>query len=259
MRYIWSLYDDYFGKDRAGLLTRAGMRLFLNYLRRWDVRTAENPDHFVAISEHIRQRIKDTYHRTSDVIYPPVDTSLFQTSYSDDGYYLVVSAFVPYKRVDLAVEAFNRLGERLVVVGDGPEARHLQSIAKRNIEFVGWQPDEKLKEYYSNCKALIFPGEEDFGIVPLEAMATGKPVIAFAKGGALETVIQSNSLRTGILFEQQTEDSLTNAVRLFMKEQFAPATLRAFALTFDRDVYKRRMLEYLQQRWSAFVARSSKP
>ncbi len=258
MRYIWGLYDEYFGKDRAGLLTRMGMRVFLNYLRRWDVRTADNPDRFIAISEHVRQRIRDIYHRSSDIIYPPVNTSLFQPSHSDDDYFLIVSAFVPYKRVDLAVEAFNQLGERLVVVGDGPDAQRLRSMAKDNIEFVGWQSDEKLKEYYARCKALVFPGEEDFGIVPLEAMASGKPVIAFAKGGALETVIRSGSLRTGVLFEQQTVESLASAVESFKNIQFSPEMLRAFALTFDREVYKRRMKEYLERAWAEFVTQPPK-
>ncbi len=121
MRYIWGLYDEYFGTGRAGLLTRVGMRIFVNYLRRWDVKTAGNPGHFVAISQHIRQRINDIYHRSADVIYPPVNTSCFQPSRTDRGYFLIVSALVPYKRVDLAIETFNQLGDRLIIVGDGPD------------------------------------------------------------------------------------------------------------------------------------------
>jgi glycosyltransferase involved in cell wall biosynthesis len=258
MRYIWGLYDEYFSRNRSGLLTRMGMKLFLNYLRRWDVRTAVNPDHFIAISEHVRQRIKNIYHRTSDVIYPPINTSFFQLSRNDDGYFLIVSAFVPYKRVDLAIEAFNRLGERLVVVGEGPEAQSLRSIAQSNIEFVGWQPDEKLKEYYACCRALIFPGEEDFGIVPLEAMSSGKPVIAFAKGGALETVVRTSTLRTGVLFDEQTVDSLAAAVRRFRKEEFTPEILRSFAVRFDREVYKHRIGDYIERKWVEFQSNPAK-
>lgn len=258
MRYIWGLYDEYFGKDRATLLTRAGMRLFVGYLRRWDVRTAQNPQHFIANSEHVRQRIKNIYHRTADVIHPPINTSLFQLSQNDDGNFLIVSALVPYKRVDLAIEAFNRLGERLVVVGDGPDAQLLRSIAQSNIEFVGWQPDEKLKEYYGRCRALIFPGEEDFGMVPVEAMASGKPVIAFAKGGALETVVRTSTLRTGVLFDEQTVDSLAAAVKRFRKEEFTPETLRSFAVKFDREVYKHRIGDYIERKWVEFQSNPAK-
>jgi glycosyltransferase involved in cell wall biosynthesis len=217
-----------------------------------------NPHHFIAISRHIQRRIGDIYHRTADVVYPPVNTSLFQLSSGDDGYFLIVSAFVPYKRIDLAIEAFNRLSERLVIIGDGPDAARLRKIARHNIEFHGWQPDEKLTEYYARCKALIFPGEEDFGIVPVEAMASGKPVIAFAVGGTLETVIQTPNLKTGILFKEQTVDSLVDAVRALEKEDFDPKVLRTHALTFDRDVYKRRMKEYLEDRWGEFKAHPAK-
>jgi glycosyltransferase involved in cell wall biosynthesis len=254
MRYIWGLYDEYFAKDRAGLFTRAGMRLFLDYLRRWDVRTATNPHQFIAISEYVRDRIRTTYHRDSDIIYPPVNTSIFQQSTTrDEGYFLSISAFVPYKCVDLAINAFNQLGERLVIVGDGPDDRRLRSMAKQNIEFVGWQPDEQLREYYAGCRALIFPGEEDFGIVPVEAMASGKPVIAFAGGGALETVIDSSNLRTGILFRNQTVDDLVDAVKRFQPDDFDPTALRAFALGFDRSVFKQRIEEYTREKWAEFV------
>ena len=259
MRYIWGLYDEYFSKDRAGIVTRAGMRLFVNSLRRWDVRTAVNPHHFIAISEHVRERIRTIYHRNSDVIYPPVNTSLFRPGETgDDGYFLVVSAFVPYKRVDLAIEAFNGLGERLIVIGDGPDGQRLRAMANKNIEFTGWQPNEKLKEYYGRCKALIFPGEEDFGIVPVEAIASGKPVIAFARGGALETVIDSPELRTGILFHEQTVESLVDAVNRFKTRVFNSEALRTFALGFDREVFKRRLREYLEHKWTEFGSRRPK-
>lgn len=259
MRYIWGLYDEYFSKDRAGLLTRAGMRLFVGYLRRWDVRTASNPHHFIAISEHVRKRIETIYHRDSDVIYPPVNSSFFQQAATrDDGYFLIVSAFVPYKRVDLAIETFNQLGERLVIVGTGPDDRRLRSMAKPNIEFVGWQPDEKLKEYYAGCRALIFPGEEDFGIVPVEAMASGKPVIAYAKGGALETVVDAGESRTGVLFPEQTVASLAAAVKSFRTMKFNPEALHKHAAAFDREVYKQKMKSYIQQKWVEFGHTSPK-
>lgn len=255
MRYIWGLYDDYFGKERAGLSTRAGMWLFRNYLRRWDVRAAENPHYLVAISENVRQRIKKIYNRNADVIYPPVDTSFFRLSMRDDGYYLIVSALVPYKRVDLAIRVFNKLREKLVVVGDGPELGRLKNLAGPTVELVGWQSDERVREYYAGCHALVFPGEEDFGIVPVEAMACGKPVIAFARGGAVETVLNTPTLKTGVLFDEQTEDALIAAVRRMKEETFHPEVLRSFALTFDRDVFKRRMRDYIGRRWLEFSTR----
>lgn len=256
MRYIWNLYDEYFAKDRASVVTRTGMRLVAGYLRRWDVQAAARPHHFVANSQNVQHRIRDIYNRPSDVIYPPVDTSLFHLSRRNDGYYLIVSALVPYKRVDLAVEACNRAGERLIIVGGGPDLRRLQKLAGRTVEFVGWQPDEALADFYANCRAVLFPGEEDFGIVPLEAMASGKLVVAFARGGALETVLESPSLRTGILFSEQTVDSLIAAIRRLDTLDFDPETLRTFAMSFDKEVYKRRMKEYLQEKWDQFAFRT---
>jgi glycosyltransferase involved in cell wall biosynthesis len=252
MRYIWGLFDEYFAPGRAGFFTRAGMKLALGYLRRWDVATASNPHRFVAISENVRQRIRKIYQRQADVIYPPVDTAKFQVSARDDGYFLIVSALVPYKRIDLAIEAFNRSGERLVIVGDGPEESRLKKLARPNIGFAGWQPDDMLKEYYAGCRALVFPGEEDFGIVPLEAMASGKPVIAFARGGALETVFETEPVRTGVLFHEATAESLIEAVGRFKPESFDPHTLRGYARTFDREVFKRRLHEYILKTWSEF-------
>jgi glycosyltransferase involved in cell wall biosynthesis len=256
MRYIWNLYDEYFGKGRAGLVTRATMKLLLGYLRRWDVRTAANPHHFVAISENVRERIQSIYGRSADVIYPPVDTERFRVSRRDEGYYLIVSALVPYKRIDLAIEGFNRSGERLVIVGSGPDTPRLKKMAHPNIDFRGWQSDDAVQELYAGCRAVIFPGEEDFGIVPLEAMATGKPVIAFARGGALETVRATPQLQTGVLFEEQTVDALLDAVGRLRSTRFNADALRAFALQFGRVIYKRRMEEYIREKWGAFSGKS---
>jgi glycosyltransferase involved in cell wall biosynthesis len=258
MRYIWDLYDDYFGKDRAGVLTRIGMRAALPYLRRWDLRTASNPHYFIANSANVQRRIKDIYNRSSDIIYPPVNTSLFQLSGRNDGYFLVVSAFVPYKRIDLAIRAFNSTGDRLVIVGDGPDAGRLQEMAGPTIDFVGWQPDERLKDFYAGCRAVVFPGEEDFGIVPVEAMASGKPVIAYAKGGALETVVDTAGLKTGVLFREQTVESLVEAIRRCKEAVFTPDILRSHALSFDREIYKQKMKEYIAKKWAAFSADSRK-
>jgi glycosyltransferase involved in cell wall biosynthesis len=165
---------------------------------------------------------------------------------------LIVSALVPYKRIDLAIEAFNRIDERLVIIGTGPEEAKLRRLARRNIEFVGWQPDERLREYYAGCKAVIFPGEEDFGIVPVEAMAAGKPVIAYGRGGALETVRDTPARRTGILFHEQSVASLLDALRRFGEIEFSPQDIRRHALQFDRSVYKERMMDYVLSRWRMF-------
>lgn len=256
MRYLWNLYDDYFEKGRAGALTRIGMSAVRGYLRRWDVQTASHPHKFVAISENVRRRIAGIYKRTSDVIYPPVDTAMFPLSDRDDGYYLMVSALVPYKRIDLAIETFNRISAKLVIVGDGPDAARLKSIARGRVEFLGWQTDDQLRGIYAGCKAVIFPGEEDFGIVPVEAMACGKPVIAFARGGALETVLETPSQRTGVLFGEQTPESLSGAIDRFTSLQFSPGVLRAFALTFDREVYKQRMKACVEKAWEEFTRKA---
>jgi glycosyltransferase involved in cell wall biosynthesis len=253
MRYIWGQYDEYFGKGRAGLLTRGAMRVCVGPLRRWDVATAAHPRHFVAISENIRTRIREIYRRDSDMIYPPVDTSLFTLSGRDDGYYLIVSALVPYKALDLAIEAFNRSGDRLVIVGEGPDGARLRRLAGPNVTFEGWQSDNALRDYYGACRAVIFPGEEDFGIVPVEAMATGKPVLAFARGGALETVIDRPGLRTGVLYPDQTAESLLSGLMRLKESEFDPPGIRAHALTFGRDLYKERMKEYCFRRWDEFA------
>lgn len=252
MRYIWHLYDDYFGSDKAGLLTRTAMRLCVGYLRRWDVRTARNPHHFIANSENVRQRILELYHRDAVVIYPPVDTARFRPAHAGGEYFLIVSALVPYKRIDLAIEAFNRSGERLLIIGEGPEGERLRALAAPNIRFLGWQPDDALVDYYAKCKALIFPGEEDFGIVPVEAMASGKPVIAYAKGGALESVIDTPTLKTGILFPEQTVASLRKAIARFEQTSFSPDQLRSHSLQFDRAVYKEKMASFIMREWERF-------
>lgn len=242
MRYVWELYDEYFGPGRAGLPTRLGMNLIAPRLRAWDVRTSSRVHYFLANSENVAERIRKTYRRDADVIHAPVDTSKFSLSRRNDGFYLVVSAFVPYKRIDLAIEVFNRMGKRLVVVGKGPDFAKLKEKAGRTIEFLGWQSDEQLVRLYGKCRALVFPGVEDFGIVPLEAMASGKPVIAFRAGGALETVVNGT---TGLFFDVQTPEALEQAVRIAEKARFDPAAIRRHAMKFDRSRFKKRIRDYI--------------
>ncbi len=246
MRYIWDRYDDYFSPGRAGLVTRLGMRLALKPLRRWDVASASRPHYFIANSERTRQQIRALYGKPSEVIYPPVDTDRFQLSTRDEGFFLAAGALVPYKRVDLAVHTFSRSGDRLIVAGDGPELDRLRKLAAPNVTFTGWLSDEELRSLYE--RALVFPGEEDFGIVPVEAMACGKPVLAYARGGACETVLDRPEGRTGIHFPHQTVDSLLEAVGRLRATRFDPQFLRDHALSFGREVFKARFREYVEAR-----------
>jgi len=252
MRYVWDFYDDYFGR-RAALPTRLLMPPLAAALRRWDCRTAE-VDHFAAISRHIAKRIERVYGRTADVIYPPVDVRRFQIGEPED-FYLVVSALAPYKHVDLAVAAATRLGRRLLVVGTGPEAGRLRAMAGPTVEFLGWRPDAEVADLFARCRAVLFTGVEDFGIVPLEAAAAGRPTIALARGGALETMVglrdEGLEHATAVFFREQTLDALVAAIREFeaAEHRFDPKALRAHAERFDRPAFKRQIEEYLERRW----------
>ncbi len=259
MRYIWTQYEDYFGAGRSGVLTRWGMRAVVGYLRRWDLRTAKNPHHFIAISGNIRERIRTIYDRESDVIYPPVETAALSVMREHEDFDLIVSALVPYKRVDLAVETYNRMGKRLVVIGDGPDLLRLRQMAGPTVRMLGWRSDDDVRDHFRRCRAVVFPGEEDFGIVPVEAIACGKPVVAYARGGALETVLEGPALRTGVLFHEQTPESLSAAVRKLDTESFDTAAMHAFALGFDREIFKMKMKEYVLRRWEEFQAGLPQP
>lgn len=245
MRYIWDQYEQYFGEGRTNILTRTAMTLLLPSLRKWDVETSKSVHHFIANSENVRKRIQRIYGRDAEVIYPPVDVQRFSLSQKNDDYFLIVSALVPYKRVDLAIDVFNRNGERLVIIGNGVEEKKLKAMARRNIEFVNWVSDDELAAYYAGCRALIFPGEEDFGIVPVEAMACGKPVIAFGKGGVLESVVDGT---TGVFFYEQNVASLEDALRRFAALEFNPETIRAQAMKFTREEFVVKMKNYVKSK-----------
>ena len=254
MRYVWDLYDDYFG-PRAGLAARVLMPPVAAWLRRWDRRTAAGVHQFVAISRFVAARIRRAYGRDADVIYPPVDVSRFRVDEAPGEFYLVVSALTPYKRVDLAVEACNRLGRRLVIVGTGPEDRRLRAMAGPTVELLGWRDDAQTAELYTRCRALLFSPLEDFGITPLEAMAAGRPVIAFGAGGARETVVPPGEGEppTGLFFEHQTVEALVDAIRRFeaSAHQFEPKALRRRAEAFDRPLFRERVHTYLRARMEA--------
>ncbi|MDI6804805.1 MAG: glycosyltransferase [Bacteroidota bacterium] len=244
MRYIWDQYENYFSKTQSGLATRTAMGLFRRYLQQWDVKSSSRVNYFIANSKNVQERILRIYNRESEVIYPPVETSRFKISQNEGEYFLIVSALVPYKRIDIAVDAFNEIGEKLVIVGVGSELEKLKKSAMPNIEFQGWASDGVIADYYSKCRALIFPGEEDFGIVPLEAMASGKPVIAYAKGGTLETVVEN---RTGIFFQHQCKESLIDAAKRFDTKKFNAEEIHRHALEFDRKIFKEKIQTYTEK------------
>ncbi len=243
MRYAWDFYHEYIAG--FGRVSRWPMRLLFHYLRAHDVAAANRVDWFVANSRNVARRIMKHYRREAAVIHSPVQASRFAVSEGVEDYYLVVSRLVPYKRVDLAVEAFNRLGHKLLIAGSGPEMERLKSKAKPNIEFLGFVPDEKIPDLYSKCRAFIFPGEEDFGITPLEAQASGRPVIAYGAGGALETVASG---ATGAFFDRQTPDALEEAVRSFDWQSVDPQRIRAHAETFDVSVFKRKIADFVEEK-----------
>jgi glycosyltransferase involved in cell wall biosynthesis len=249
MRYAWHMRESYFADRVRGLKARLVDRL-LAALRAWDKRTSRRVTHFIAISETIRKRIAESYGRESVVIYPPVDTEFYtpDPAVAREDYYLVISAFAPYKRVDLAVDACNRLGRRLVVIGSGQDDARLKSLAGPSVEFLGWRPDAELRDHLRRCRALLFPGEEDFGIVPVEANACGTPVVAYARGGATETVTPlEQDGATGEWFEEQTVDSLVAALERLESnaDRLDPAAARRQAVKFEQRRYESELLRYL--------------
>ncbi|MCA9397035.1 MAG: glycosyltransferase, partial [Candidatus Omnitrophica bacterium] len=215
-------------------------------LRKWDYRNSKHVTHFVGISNYIKERIYSCYGRDADVIYPPVDTEYYHlpAEANDGDYYLVVSALVPYKRVDLAVEACTRLNKKLIVIGKGPEIDRLKNAAGPEISFLGWADNEVIRHHYQHCKALIFPGEEDFGIVPVEVQACGRPVIAYAKGGALETV---RNTETGLFFSDQTVESLEEVLKCFENTKWDAHKIRSNAERFSEDRFKNEIQAYVQK------------
>lgn len=248
IRYYWSHYHDYLNEKQLGLLDpliKLVMPPMVHKLRLWDRVAADRVDFFIANSRHTQKRIAKYYEADSVVIYPPVDCSRFSANIPAEDFYLVVGRQVPYKRTDLAVLAFNQLSRQLKVIGTGPEVARLKRLARfPNIEFLGELTDEEVTQYFAKCKAVLFPQEEDLGIVPLEAMAAGKPVIAYGKGGALETVVDG---KTGVLFKEQTVDSLLDAIRRFENLKISASACRSQAKRFDQSIFKRRIKQFIEK------------
>lgn len=252
-RFLWFWADEYIRTLRANPLVKLAVRASIPPLRDWDRRTAMRPQHLVCNSLTTRRRIREAWGREAEVIHPPCDTDKFVPGDQVGDYFLAVCTLNPYKRVDVAVEAFNELGLPLVVVGDGPELEYLRERAGANVELVGKVSDEEIANYYARCRAFIMPQEEDFGIAPLEAQACGRPVIAFGAGGALETVVDG---QTGIFFDRQRPESLIEALRRFQSMQFSPQACRAQAERFSIEQFRHKLGDYVERRWQEHQARS---
>lgn len=244
MRYIWDLYPHYL--NSAGFLARQAFPGIAHRLRTWDVTSAARVDQFVANSNFVKQRIQKFYRRDSAVIHPPVAVSEFAKARVEtpNDYYLAAGELVGYKRFDLVVDAFTRLNLPLVVIGDGEQIKDLKRRAGTSVKFLGRVDFQDLKRRFGECKALVFPGEEDFGIVPVEVMAAGRPVIAYGRGGALDTVVDG---KTGILFGDQTVDALCDAITKFESMSFDPDAIFDHATGFSGDVFKQNVASLLSE------------
>jgi glycosyltransferase involved in cell wall biosynthesis len=245
-RFAWR-YHEYVAQEELGRLQRFPISLVVHYLRGWDFAAAQRVDFFVANSQVTARRIQKNYRRDAVVIPPPVDVERFSLSDEISDYYLIVSRLAPYKRNDLAVQAFNQLRLPLKIVGAGVDEKRLRKMALSNVEFVGHLPQDELTRLYARCRAVIFPGVEDFGIVPLEANAAGRPVIACAAGGALETVIDGV---TGALFCAPTSDALAQAVAETDVSKFDPRVLREHARQFGKERFKERIAAFVEDKWN---------
>lgn len=242
MRYLWDMYHEYL--KTQNVFIRWMMRPLMHYLRLWDFASAARVDYFIANSNYVARRIQKYYKREAKVIYPPVNTKEFSISDKQGDFYLFVGQLVAYKKADLVVETFNKIDKKLVVIGDGEQLQLLKKIAKDNIQILGRQSFDVVKQHLATCKALIFPGVEDFGMVPVEAMASGRPVIAYRKGGAVETVVENE---TGIFFDEQTSSALVEAIYKYEKiqAQFDPFRIVEHAKGFDVSQFKYKINAYI--------------
>ena len=261
IRYAWDLQHQYLketGLDKKSL-KGWGARYILHHIRNWDYRTANGVDEFIAISKFIARRIRKVYRRESQVIYPPVDVDKFTLAERKDDFYLTASRMVPYKKIDLIVEAFAKLPDKkLVVIGEGPDYKKIKAKAGKNVELLGYQPFEVLKDCMQKAKAFIFAAEEDFGITPLEAQACGTPVIAFGKGGTTETIIGLDKpVPTGVFFSEQTTESLVTAIKSFetCQEKISPQACRENALRFSPERFRQEFKDYVDKQMEIFNAR----
>lgn len=252
-RYGWDMYQEYFGEGKLSCPGKVFVLPVINYLRMWDCVSSNRVDYFIAISDNVAGRIEKHYRRKATVIHPPVDTSLFTPGGEQGEFFLVVSAFVPYKRVDVIVHAFNELGLPLKIVGGGPLKKRIQREAKGNIEFLGEVPDSELCKLYQRCRALIFAGIEDFGLVAVEVQSAGRPVIAYGSGGLLESVVDGE---TGIFFNEQTPEAVINAVRKFQEMSFKTEVIREHAIQFGVEDFRQKFKDYVEKRYREWMQRT---
>jgi glycosyltransferase involved in cell wall biosynthesis len=244
-RYVWD-FDTYAAREAISPALKAALRPLVAFLRRWDYRAAQRVDHFIAISREVQTRIRRTYGRDSVIIHPPVETGRFQPASTHDDYYLIVSRLIPYRRIDLAVQAFNQLGLPLVIAGDGRCRAALEEQAHSNVTFLGHVPDGALPDLFARCRAYILPGVEDFGIAPVQAQAAGRPVIAYGAGGALDTVVEGE---TGVLFREPTPEALAAVVRAFDPDAIDPHACRASAERFAVEVFREKLRRFVRDVW----------
>jgi glycosyltransferase involved in cell wall biosynthesis len=263
MRYLWDMAPDYFQYGDPLGLRRAAFAAVKHPLRSWDRKTAQYVDHFIANSKFVQARIERCYGRQAEVVYSPVNTRFFTPAAhdaaprnlrSENEFFLIVSALVPYKRVDLAVDAFKRLGRRLVVVGGGPDLRKLKNRSSSNVVFRGFVSNEELRDLYRSCSAVLIPGREDFGLVALEAQACGRPAIAYGAGGSLESVAEGD---TGVLFSSQSVEAVVEAVERFDRGRFVPERLRANAERFSTERFRTQMHQAVMEKWHCLRERRS--
>ena len=254
IRYAWDMYYQYLKEEGLtkgikGLIAK----IILHYMRIWDVTTVNRVDFFIANSKYVARRIKRAYRREATVIYPPVDVERFHLHTNKEDYYLIVSRMVPYKKVDVVVKAFTQIKhKKLIVIGDGPDLKKIQKLAGENVKFLGYQPFEIVKKFMERAKAFVFAGEEDFGIVLVEAQACGTPVICYGKGGAPESVIDG---KTGIFFNEQNIKGVIDVIRYFekTKDKFDPKIIRENAQRFSKEKFKEKFKKFVEQKLNEYT------
>ncbi|QQR83790.1 glycosyltransferase [Candidatus Peregrinibacteria bacterium] len=256
MRYAWESWDLETRIKKFPKITHQYIRKQIDAIRKWDFSASQRVDRYIANSDYIAKKIEEHYHRKADVIYPPVHAERFKPAANPtEDYYLAVGRLIPYKKFDLIAETFNKNGKKVKIVGTGPDLKKIQKMAGPSVEVLGAIENEALAGLYANCKALIFPQIEDAGIVPLEAMAAGRPVIALSQGGSLTSMKEGV---TGIFFEKQTVQSLNNAINRFESMQFNPKEIRKHAEQFDITIFKQKIKGYVEKEWNEFQKNKSK-